>query len=255
LNVRNGWWARFQKKKKADWPRMEQGVLRTFRAVHPFDERYGTDTSGLLYELPSGHDHDAHNNGYFAVAPSVFRSVMDTLRGRLELDFSRFHFVDLGSGKGRALLLATEYPFVDVTGVELSAELEGAARANIALYPASRRGTPVISLLGDAGDFVFPSGPLIVYMWNAFTEPVLEKVLHNLAASLLAKPRELYLVYIHPELEMLLSQLPWLQRLWREEFRMNDEDFSAWAFPEREELCAVYQAVPAKVAPPGHTKV
>ena len=31
------------------------GPVRSFRAVHPFDERFGVETSGLLYELPSGH--------------------------------------------------------------------------------------------------------------------------------------------------------------------------------------------------------
>jgi SAM-dependent methyltransferase len=253
LTEHNGWW--FQKKKKTEWPRMEQGVLRTFRAVHPFDEQFGTDTSGLIYELSSGHHHDEHNNGYFAVAPSVFRSIMDAVQARLQLDFARFRFVDVGSGKGRALLLASEYPFIDVTGVELSADLERVARANIARYPTSPHGTPVTSMLGDAAELVWPSGPLIVYMWNAFTEPVLEKVLNQLATSLLAEPRELYLIYIHPELELMLSQVPWLQQLWREQFPMNDEDFSAWAFPEREELCAVYQALAAKVASPGQTKV
>jgi hypothetical protein len=79
-------------------------------------------------------------------------------------------------------------------------------------------------------------------MWNAFTQPVLELVMRSLEASLEKEPRELYLVYIHPELETMLSELPWLMRLWREDFLMNDEDFEAWAFPEREELCSVYQA-------------
>jgi SAM-dependent methyltransferase len=246
LTEHSGWW--FQKKKKAEWPRMEEGVLRTFRAVHPFDEKFGTDTSGLIYDLATGHQHDEHNNGYFAVAPSVFRSIMDAMQTRLQLDFACFRFVDVGSGKGRALLLASEYPFIDVSGVEMSADLERVARANIARYPESPHGTPVKSLLGDAAEFQWPSGPLIVYMWNAFTEPVLEKVLHNLAISLLAEPRELYLVYIHPELEVVLSQRPWLQQLWREHFEMNDEDFAGWAFPEREELCALYQASAAKVA-------
>ena len=139
-------------------------------------------------------------------------------RPGLQLDFARFRFVDVGSGKGRALLLASEYPFIDVTGVELSADLERVARANIARYPTSPHGTPVTSRLGDAAELVWPPGPLIVYMWNAFTEPVLEKVLHNLATSLLAEPRELYLVYIHPELELMLAQVPWLQQLWREQF-------------------------------------
>ena len=223
---------------------MEQGQYRSYRAVHPFDEQFGVDTSGLIYEPTSGHPHDAHNNGYFAVAPSVFHSVIGALQDRLHVDFRRFRFVDVGSGKGRALLLASDYPFVEVIGVELSAELERVARANIALFPASRHRTPITSVQGDAAEFRWPSGPLIVYMWNSFTEPVLERVLHNLDTSLLEEPRELYVVYIHPELEMMLSELPWLVRMWREEFMMSDEDFAAWAFPERHELCSVYRALP-----------
>jgi hypothetical protein len=81
-------------------------------------------------------------------------------------------------------------------------------------------------------------------MWNAFTEPVMERVFHNLEASLAQVPRELYLVYIHPELESMLDGLPWLNRLWREEFAMSEEDYTAWAFPNREEMCAVYRALP-----------
>ena len=89
----------------------------------------------------------------------------------------------------------------------------------------------------------WPPGPLIVYMWNAFTQPVMERVFRNLESSLKEEPRELYLVYIHPELESMLAELPWLVRLWQEEFAMSDEDYEAWAFPTRAEVCAVYQAV------------
>src|ERR1700761_5530367 len=74
-------------RQEAAWPRMEQGEYRSYRAVHPFDEQFGVDTSGLVYELPSGHPHDLYNNGYFAVAPSVFHSIMQALRDRLGLDY------------------------------------------------------------------------------------------------------------------------------------------------------------------------
>jgi hypothetical protein len=104
-------WHELGRRKKAAWPRMEEGLYRSFRAVHPFDERFGVETSGLIYELPSGHQHDLHNNGYFAVAPSVFHAIMRAMLEQLHLDFQRFRFVDLGSGKGRALLLASDYPF------------------------------------------------------------------------------------------------------------------------------------------------
>ena len=59
------------------------------------------------------------------------------------------------------------------------------------------------------------------------------------------QPRELYLVYMHPELESMLAVLPWLTMLWRDEITMSDEDYAAWAFPTRAEMCAVYQAVPS----------
>ena len=124
-----------------------------------------------------------------------------------------------------------DYPFREIIGVELSPELDRIARANIARYTARRAHPPVVSLQGDAAAFEWPPGPLIVYMWNAFTRPVMEQVFENLDAWFAQEPQELYLVYMHPELESMLSEHPWLIRLWREEFIMSEEDYSAWAFP------------------------
>ncbi len=234
---------RLGSRKQADWPLMEQGQYRNYRAIHPFDEHFGVDTSGLIYELPSGHPHDVYNNGYFAVAPSVFHAVMNALCERLNLDCERFTFVDVGSGKGRALLLASDYPFREVIGIELSPELNRIARSNIARYlRASRQPRPpVVSTRGDATAFAWPQGPLVVYMWNAFEEPVMRQMFANLEASLLEQPRDLYLIYMHPELESMLGEIPWLKPLWREEFAMSEEDYAAWAFPSHAEVCAAYQ--------------
>jgi SAM-dependent methyltransferase len=248
-------WRKLGRKKRTAWPHVERGQYRSYRAVHPFDERFGVETSGLIYDLPTGHAHDAYNNGYFAVAPSVFHAVMRMLVERLHLDYQRFRFVDVGSGKGRALLLASDYPFREVIGVELSPDLDRVARANVAQYAAAieavpraqrslLRRPPVIPIQGDATEFLWPPGPLVVYMWNAFASPVMERVFQNLGASLAEQPRELYLVYMHPELESMLASLPWLTMLWREEIAMSEEDYAAWAFPTREEMCAVYQALP-----------
>src|SRR6201994_592980 len=207
------WWRKLNRRQQPAWPRMEQSKYRSYQAVHPFDQQYGVETGGLLYELPSGHQHDAYNNGYFAVAPSVFHSIMQTLRDRQGVDYRRFSFVDVGSGKGRALLLASDYPFREIIGVELSPALDRVARANIARYTGGRYRVPVSSIHGDAAVYQWPPSPLVIYMWNAFTGPVMEQVFHNLEASLAQLPRELYVVYIHPELEVMLEGLPWLNRL------------------------------------------
>jgi SAM-dependent methyltransferase len=238
------WWRKLSRKQQHAWPRLEQSKYRSYLASHPFDERFGVETSGLIYELHSGHQHDMYNNGYFAVAPSVFDAVMERMRERLHVDYRRFSFVDIGSGKGRALLLASSYPFREIIGVELSPELERVARTNIARYTGPRPQAPITSIQGDAADFEWPPGPLVVYLWNSFTEPVMERVFCNLEASLAHSPRELYMVYIHPELESLLSRLPWLVRLWQDEIAISEEDYAAWPFPNREEICAVYCGLP-----------
>ena len=164
---------------------MEQSEYRSYRAVHPFDERFGVDTSGLVYELPSGHQHDPYNNGYFAVAPSVFHSVMRALRDRLELDYRRFRFVDVGSGKGRALLLACGLSVSrDHWGRALSGAGSHRPGQHRALSAAARHRAPVSSIQGDAAEFRGRPCRWLIYMWNSFTGPVMERVFRNLEASL-----------------------------------------------------------------------
>lgn len=222
-----------------------QSEYRSYRAVHPFDERLHVDTSGLIYDLPTGSEHDGCNYGYFAVAPSIFKRCLE----RLPVDCRRFRFIDLGSGKGRALLLAAEYPFRQVIGVELCPRLHRIAQRNIrriakhsAAWGSSHAFAPAASVQADAADFPLPSGPLIVYMWNSFGQPVMRKVLENLRASYAAEPREIFIVYMHPELEEMLDREAWLTRLWSMEIEMSEEDYAAWAFPARFEHCAVYHA-------------
>ena len=246
-------WGKLRRGRAAGRPQLEQGQYRSYLAVHPFDDRFGVETSGLLYDLPSGTANDVHNHGYFAVAPSVFHAVMALLQQQLHLDFAGYTFVDLGSGKGRALLLASAYGFREVVGVELSPALHRAAQSNIAHFAAANptREPLARSVQQDATHFAWPQAPLLVYMWNAFAWPVLEQVLENLRVSLADQPRDLYLVYMHPELEGMVAGLPWLTALLRQDVAMSDEDYAAWAFPSHAEVCAVYRVVVSGL----HTKV
>ena len=50
-----------------------------------------------------------------------------------------YTFVDLGAGMGRAMLLAADYPFRAVVGVELHPTLARIARANLAIWRAAKR--------------------------------------------------------------------------------------------------------------------
>jgi hypothetical protein len=215
---------------------------KEYAAVHPFDRQFGVETSGLIFaeDLPSGKPRDLYNAGYFGVAPSAFRQILD----RLQLDFEKYTFVDLGSGKGRALLIASEYPFRAIVGVELSPQLHAIAVANIAGYRGpAQRCRSVCSIEADATEFSFPAGPLVVYLWNPFEAPVLACVLANLEAALAREPREIYIVYIQPDFDPLFDESKSWRKLWRDEFQMSEEDYAAYAFPPRVEVCSAYCSV------------
>ena len=48
----------------------------------------------------------------------------------MNIEHDRFTFVDFGAGKGRVLMMACEYPFKQVIGVELSRKLHATASRN-----------------------------------------------------------------------------------------------------------------------------
>jgi SAM-dependent methyltransferase len=217
-------------------------TAKEYAEVHPFDRQYGVDTSKLIAaeELSSGKPKDLYNAGYFGVAPSVLRQILDSL----DLDFEEYTFIDLGSGKGRALLIASEHPFREVIGVELSPKLHAIAVDNIARCRGlAQRCRNVRSTEGDATEFVFPAGPLVIYLWNPFEAPVLASVLVNLEETLRRQPRPVYLVYIQPDLESMLEGSSFWHKLWREELSMSEEDYAAHAFPPRLEICSVFRSV------------
>ncbi len=142
---------------------------------------------------------------YQPTDPVLFREMM----AALPIDFRQFTFVDIGSGKGRTLLLAAEYPFKRIVGVELIAELQRAAEENISAWrtqsPARVAPFSMESLHMDARDFVFPGTPLVVYLFNPLPESGLRRVLHNLEESWRETPRQIWIVYHNPLLESILA--------------------------------------------------
>jgi SAM-dependent methyltransferase len=152
-------------------------------AVHPFDLQWGVDTGGYLSpkEIVTGHEHDAFCYGYSAIAPSVFEQALRRWRETLPGDGAHaaaYTFVDIGSGKGRALLLASQLPFRKAIGVEFSAELAEIAERNVARWrKVARPRSPLRVFQQDALAFRWPRGPLLVYLYNPFHCDLVERML------------------------------------------------------------------------------
>ena len=141
---------------------------------------------------------------YQPTEPALFQEMM----AALPIDFREFTFIDLGSGKGRTLLMAAEYPFRRIVGVELIAELHRAAEENIAAWRArssARTVASIDSLCMDAREFVFPETPLVVYLFNPLPEAGLRQVIRNLEDSWQRARRAVWIVYHNPLLESVLK--------------------------------------------------
>src|SRR5262245_17564627 len=104
-------------------------LRRLARHEAEFDRRYGVETAGIVHLA----QHDTRGgdrtlaSSYQGVPIGRFRELV----GSLPIRFEDFTFVDLGSGKGRALVLAAELRFGRIIGVEFSHELHDVAVANI----------------------------------------------------------------------------------------------------------------------------
>jgi SAM-dependent methyltransferase len=139
---------------------------------------------------------------YQPTEPVLFQEMIESLR----IDASQYTFLDLGSGKGRTLLMASEYPFQRVLGVELLPELDQIAKGNIRGFKSERRKCRTVeSICQDACAFEFPQEPLLIYLFNPFLESGLAQVLGNLEKSLQAYPRSVIVLYHNPLLANILD--------------------------------------------------
>jgi SAM-dependent methyltransferase len=141
-------------------------------------------------------------SGYQATEPAAFHRML----GSLGIDFRQFTFIDLGSGKGRTLLMASDYPFRRILGVEILPELHRVAQENIARYKSDAQTCFAIeSLCGDARQFEFPAEPTLLYLFNPLPEAGLTQAIANLECSLRQHPRPVYVLYHNPLLEHVLA--------------------------------------------------
>jgi len=157
---------------------------------------------------------------YYASDPWLFAEIMQALTApQIKIPFEEFTFIDLGSGKGRALLMAAEHPFRRIIGVELIPELHQACLENVRAFGQSngrsgRLEAPCVEALCiDARDFQYPLEPLVVYLFNPFPEPVFAAVLSSLGQSARENPRPIYVAYRYIEHEQLLAESDWLTKI------------------------------------------
>jgi len=107
--------------------------------------------------------------------------------------------LDLGCGKGRGQLIASEFGFREARGVEFSPVLCDIARRNCELYSIRRKTKTAFSVINaDARDYAFRDDEDVVYLCDPFNGQIMMRVLELIADSLSRRDRTLWIVYKGP---------------------------------------------------------
>jgi hypothetical protein len=151
---------------------------------------------------------------YQPTEPELFREMLDGLARQPNLSWADFTFVDLGSGKGRTLLMASDYPFRRIVGVELLPALDQITQENLRHYKSeSQQCFALESICADATEFPLPEEPLVLYLFNPFPQAGLRRVIATLERSLRDHPRTVYVLYHNPQLEHVLAESAALRKI------------------------------------------
>lgn len=188
------------------------GLSRTSKAMysniyeHYFDWKYGIDTKiWVSHEnLIAENNLAIHSGQYQPNCAFVVKKVLN----RLQLSKDQT-FIDIGSGKGRILILAAEYGFQNIKGIELSSNLSAIAESNIRTFKSKTNYSGQIQIINtDATKYKFEITDNIIFMYNPFNGIIFEKVIDNIKLSLEKHPRQITIIYMNPtERQMLESKL------------------------------------------------
>ena len=203
--------------------------------IHPFDQRFGTDTSGLIpgeviargtaampVELPA----------YYGIAPNILRGVLDVWLQRTAplAPIEETVFLDVGAGKGRAMLLAAQHPFLRVEGVELNADLAAIAQQNVETWSshfAAEQLAPIALYQSDAILHPLPVEPTLAFLFHPFERTLMRRFLRHVEESRRKTNAPFDLLYVNAEHSSMVGTNSAFTLVWKGRIAMSPEDHIA----------------------------
>ncbi|MDH4128898.1 MAG: class I SAM-dependent methyltransferase [Spirochaetota bacterium] len=199
----------------------KKGFIKTLIFIYrqiSFDLKYNTDTKLPvdLVNLKIKDDSINFSFRYEGIDNIIFESIIRKLSKAF---INKGLFVDLGCGKGKALMIASKY-FSEVIGIELSYEISKICKYNIKQYFKKTSKKPNINILTcNARDYKIPVKANVFYFFNPFHETVINSVLDNIEDSLKLEYRDIVIIYAYAKYKNAFSK-----RNYRVLFSLNSDN-------------------------------
>ena len=188
------------------------------RRPDDFDEKYGVQTVENVEPWEAQIKDDAVLANAIRYVPTLERVLRHILSSVLEgEDPHEFSFVDLGCGRGRALMIASQFPFREVIGIEISQLHAALAEENVQRYLAHPRSADAPCrrlrvICDNAAHLELPDGDVIVYMYRPFVGAVFEAVANRLVQLRGRQKRRIWVALSCPSEDYMFAR--------RSDFRM-----------------------------------
>ena len=162
------------------------------------EKKYGINTTGAdeLFKLEKQGIDISHATIYMPVSYSLLEETFKQLKNGSTQQ--QTHFLDLGSGKGRALCVAAHLGFRKVTGLDFAKNLCEAAKENLAITKQKIPELEYKVINNDAFYFEIPDDVDCIFFFNPFDEIIMSAVVNNIFASLKSNPRKITIIYVNP---------------------------------------------------------
>jgi SAM-dependent methyltransferase len=167
------------------------GFLNTIRQVYNnkrFDKVREIDTMSVVYNNRMDYfNKDSYM--YMTIEENLFLAICQKIGSEFKT-----HFIDYGSGKGKVLIMAKEFGFKQVVGIELSEFLFKVSKNNVNKLNYS----DITVLNKDARLYDLPINAKTLFLYNPFSGVVLDAVLSQILDYHKIHNQKLLLIYVNP---------------------------------------------------------
>jgi precorrin-6B methylase 2 len=201
------------------------GVVETFRALasrallpifslpifsakvddRNYDKRNSTDTASHIL-IPELEVSDAEARKHAMIYRTLPERFIHYLISRLDINYQEYDFVDIGCGKGRVLLVASNFPFRSICGIDVSQTALKIAEKNVRTYRCADQKCFNIQIRNiDARYFEPRTANTVYYFFEPFHADTLDTVLTKIASKLRGQGKMIYVVCIWSDLALALK--------------------------------------------------
>lgn len=175
------------------WHEIKRGPKYNVNTIKPVSLKALTIAEGDI----------SKSSPYEALNYYILETLLENFR---KLFPSEKSILDIGSGKGRVMVVAAHYGFKNITGVDFARELCAAAKRNINKIKAQFRDTTFTIYCKDILNYAIDKNDKVFFLYNPFNNEIMEKFLEKIDHSVKEHSRTIYFIYANPQQKEVLLQ-------------------------------------------------